>query len=103
MAEKTDGGLVNRLAPFFQDAMDGQAQGAPNQRNYLVYYGLVQEQPVNLWATNSAVAQSTPISPMQGISTNPSIFLRLTTLSAPQGETNLLNTADTGQVISGLT
>ncbi len=96
-------GYYNNQGICLQNDSQLVSQGAPNQRNYLVYYGLVQEQPVNLWATNSAVAQSTPISPMQGISTNPSIFLRLTTLSAPQGETNLLNTADTGQVISGLT
>jgi hypothetical protein len=97
----------DNLGIWLQDGSQLVSQGAPNYRNYLVYYGLVQEQPTNLWATNTAVAQSLPIAPSPfGSSANPSIFLRLTTICAPQGETNLLNTGDngvTGQVISGLT
>jgi len=80
------------------------SQGTPTARNYLAYYGLVQEQPTNLWGFTNAVAQALPISPFPTNSANkPSIFLRLTTICAPQGETNLLNTGDTGEVISGLT
>jgi hypothetical protein len=97
----------DNLGVWLQDGSQLVSQGTPNQRNYLVYYGLVQEQPVNLWGVTNAVAQSLPISPWPfGSSANPSIFLRLTTISTPQGETNLLNTADfgvTGQAISGLT
>jgi hypothetical protein len=37
------------------------SQGTPIQRNYLVYYGQVQEEPTNLWPTNTAVAQALPI------------------------------------------
>jgi hypothetical protein len=95
------------LGVWLQDGAQLVSQGAPNQRNYLVYYGLVQEQPVNLWGVTNAVAQSLPIAPQPfGSSANPSIYLRLTTICAPTGETNLLNTGDTGvtgQVISNLT
>jgi len=94
----------DNLSIWLQDGSQLVSQGAPNYRNYLVYYGLVQEQPVNLWGVTNAVAQSLPIAPQPfGSSANPSIFLRLTTICAPTGETNLLNTGDTGQVISGLT
>ncbi len=80
------------------------SQGTPNSRNYLAYYGQIQEQPLNLWGFTNAVAQALPISPSPTNSaTKPSVFLRLTTLCAPQGETNLLNTADSGQVLGGLT
>ena len=80
------------------------SQGTPNARNYLAYYGLIQEQPTNLWGFTNAVAQALPISPVPTNAANkPSIFLRLTTISEPQGETNLLNTADSNQVISRLT
>jgi len=78
------------------------SQGAPNYRNYLTYFSLVQEQPTNLWGVTNAVAQALPIYPTNS-TINPSIFLRLTTICAPQGETNLLNSGDTGQVISSLT
>jgi hypothetical protein len=97
----------DNLGIWLQDGSRLVSQGTPNYRNYLVYYGVVQEQPTNLWATNTAVAQSLPIAPFPyGSLANPSIFLRLTTICAPQGETNLLNTGDngvTGQVIGGLT
>jgi hypothetical protein len=78
--------------------------GTPNNRNYLVYYGLVQEQP---GVVTNVLAQAFPIaaSPV-GSNANPSIYLRLTTICAPTGEANLLNTGDfgkTGQVISNLT
>jgi hypothetical protein len=99
----------DNLGIWLQDNSQLVAQGAPNNRNYLVYYGLVQEQPANLWVTNGVpvtneIAQAMPVVPLPVNSTNgPSIFLRLTTICAPQGETNLLNTADSNQVISGLT
>jgi hypothetical protein len=104
--------LTNGVALAYYDnlgvlLLDGSqlvSQGAPNYRNYLVYYGLVQEQP---GVVTNSLAQSLPIAPCPlGSSANPSIFLRLTTICAPTGETNLLNTGDTGktgQVISGLT
>ena len=98
---------MDNLGIWLRDGSELVSLGTPSQRNYLVYYGLVQEQPTNLWHTNTAVAQSLPIVPKpSGSSANPSIFLRFTTICAPTGETNLLNTADhgvTGQVISGLT
>jgi hypothetical protein len=104
--------LTNGVALAYYDnlgilLLDGSqlvSQGAPNYRNYLVYYGLVQEQP---GVVTNALAQALPIasSPIGSLS-DPSIYLRLTTICAPTGETNLLNTSDfgkTGQVISGLT
>jgi hypothetical protein len=94
----------DNLGIWLQDGSQLVSQGAPNYRNYLVYYGLVQEQPVFLGGFTNAPAQALPIAPCPfGSSANPSIFLRFTTLCAPQGETNLLNTGDTGQIISGLT
>jgi hypothetical protein len=97
----------DNLGIWLQDGSQLVSQGAPNYRNYLAYYGLVQEQPVNYWGVTNALAQSLPIAPAPfGSSANPSIFLRLTTICAPTGQTNLLNTGDfgkTGQVISALT
>jgi hypothetical protein len=97
----------DNLGIWLQDGSQLVSQGSPIQRNYLVYYGLVQEQPVNYWGATNAVAQSLPIAPCPyGSNANPSIFLRLTTICAPTGETNLLNTGDTcypKQIISGLT
>ena len=91
----------DNLGIWLQDGSQLVSQGAPNYRNYLVYYGLVQEQP---GVVTNALAQALPIAPSPfGTSANPSIFLRLTTICAPTGETNLLNTGDTGQVISDLT
>jgi hypothetical protein len=91
----------DNLGIWLQDGGQLVSQGTPNYRNYLVYYGLVQEQP---GVVTNALAQALPIAPSPfGSSANPSIFLRLTTICAPQGETNLLNTGDTGQVISNLT
>jgi hypothetical protein len=97
-------GYYDDLGIWLQDNSQLVSQGAPNYRNYLVYYGLVQEQPVNLWGVTNAVAQSLPIAPIPFNSANkPSVFLRLTTICAPQGETNLLNTADSNQVVSAIT
>jgi hypothetical protein len=98
----------DNLGIWLQDGSQLVSQGTPNSRNYLVYYGLVQEQPFNLSGATNALAQALPIAPSPfGSSAYPSIFLRLTTICAPQGETNLLNTGDfvgyPGQTISGLT
>jgi hypothetical protein len=94
----------DNLGIWLQDGSQLISQGTPNYRNYLAYYGLVQEQP---GVVTNVLAQALPIAPAPyGSSANPSVFLRLTTICAPQGETNLLNTGDsstTGQVISGLT
>jgi hypothetical protein len=71
------------------------SQGTPNNRNYVVYYSHVQEQPLALGA--NTLAQAAPIVPSTAAGSNgPSIFLRFTTISAPTGETNLFNTGDTG-------
>jgi hypothetical protein len=94
----------DNLGIWLQGGSQLFSQGTPTQRNFVAYYGLVQEQPVNLWGVTNAVAQSLPIAACPSNSLpNPSIFLRLTTICAPTGETNLLNTGDTGQVISNLT
>jgi hypothetical protein len=79
------------------------SQGSPNQRNYIAYYNLIQEQPTNL-DTNVTVAESFPIYsdptiPNDGV--YPTLDLRLTTICAPTGETNLWNTG-TSQSISSL-
>jgi len=94
----------DNLGIWLQDGSLLFSQGAPNYRNYLVYYNLVQEQP---GVVTNSLAQALPIasSPIGSLA-NPSIFLRLTTICAPTGETNLLNTGDfgkTGQTVSGLT
>ncbi len=74
------------------------SQGSPNNRNYLVYYGLVQEQPA-LFLDGEGPAESFPI---MADPTNPPpppapiVFLRLTTICAPTGETNLLNFRNSG-------
>jgi hypothetical protein len=69
------------------------SQGTPNQRNYLVYYGLVQDQPISI-NTNVALGVAAPFSSSLPDSKGPAIFLRFTTICAPTGETNLLNTGD---------
>jgi hypothetical protein len=86
------------LGIWLQSGSQLVSQGAPNYRNYLAYYGQVQEQPVNLWGVTNALAQSLPFA----FTNEPSIFLRLTTICAPTGETYLLNTSDSNQAISGL-
>ncbi len=91
------------LGLWLQDDSQLISQGTPNYRNYIAFYGLVQEQPTNLWGVSNAIAQLMPIVPLPTNSANkPSIYLRLTTICAPQGETNLLNTADSNQVVSSL-
>jgi hypothetical protein len=86
---------------WLRDGSQFISQGTPNQRNYIVYNNLVQEWPESY---GDGIAVAEPLVPApSGTSANPSIFLRLTTICAPTGETNLWNTADTGQVISGLT
>ena len=80
----------NNLGIWLQDGSQLVSLGTPNQRNYLVYYGLVQEQPVNLWGVTNAVAQSLPIASRPfGSVADPSISLRFTTICAPTGEANL--------------
>jgi hypothetical protein len=75
------------------------SQGAPTQRNYIVYYGLVQEEPIRL-DTNVTLAQSYPIVPALAQTNGPVVFLRLTTICAPAGETNILNTGGVGNTQS---
>ncbi len=105
--------LTNGVAVAYYDGMGIElfdnaqlvSQGTPNYRNYIAYYNMVQEQPTNIsGAPNTvAVAQAMPIVPWPTNSANkPTIFLRLTTICAPQGETNILNTADSNKVVSSL-
>jgi hypothetical protein len=94
-----DGCLV-----WLQDNAHLVSQGTPNQRNYIVYFSAAQEWPYLYWG--STIAQLYPICPNpSGASAMPSVFLRLTTICAPTGETNLWNTGDfgLGQNISSLT
>ncbi len=93
----------DNLGLWLQDGASLVSQGSPTQRNYLAYYGAVQEQPLNYWGAANALAQSLPICPAPFNSlAAPSISLRLTTLCAPTGQTNLFETSDSGQVISSL-
>ncbi len=69
------------------------SQGSPNQRNYLVYYNLVQEEPISFLGYSLPGTQ--PIIPDPASASNyPSAFLRFTTICAPTGETNLFNSGD---------
>lgn len=71
------------------------SQGTPTQKNYLVYYNLVQEQPVNLWGVSNAVALSLPIDCNHtNAAQNPSIFLRFTTICAPTSANLVMDTDD---------
>jgi len=91
------------LGIWLQDSGQLVSQGAPNYRNYLVYYNMVQEEPAALWSVSNAIAQVMPIAPLPYSTNNkPSIYMRLTTIVAPQGQTNLWNTTDTNQVIASL-
>jgi hypothetical protein len=91
----------DNLGIWLQDGSQLDSQGTPNYRNFLVYYNLVQEQP---GVVTNTLAQALPIAPLPfGLTEKPSISLRLTTICAPTGETNLLNTGDSNQVISSLT
>ncbi len=89
--------------------MDGGnliSQGTPNQRNYIVYYNAVQEQPLSYFPTNNFMAQLHPFFPEPVHSSPlPTIDLRLTTICAPTGETNLWFSSDYGGnlVIGSLT
>jgi hypothetical protein len=104
------------------------SQGTPWRRNYLVYYGSVQEQPSNYTASGYGGGDAMvrrnrgPITPRRGPGVHdaamgggsepgpdyvagsapfafnggdtPSMYLRLTTICAPTGQTNLINTAN---------
>ncbi len=111
-------GLTNGVAMAYYDNLgilleDGASllsQGTPIQRNYLVYYGQVQEEPTNVWGISNGITQALPIVALPfGSSSNPIVSLRLTTIAAPTGQTNLLNTRDSSgtlnsnQVLSALT
>jgi hypothetical protein len=86
-----------------QDGSHLASGGSALQRDVLAYYGSVQEQPTNFWGVTNAVARSVPIAPAPfGSSSDPSIFLQFTSIFAPTGETNLLNTGDSGEILSGL-
>ena len=91
---------------WLQDGSALISQGMPNQRNYIVYYNAVQEQPVSYYPTNNFMARLVPIVPLPvGGAALPSIDLWLTTICAPTGETNLWFSSDYGgnNVISSLT
>ena len=84
------------------DASALTSQGQPNNRNYLVYYNLVQEQPVKIGAPNGDPALSLPFD-VTTITNPAAISLRLTTICVPTGEATLLTTGDIGDAVSSLT
>jgi hypothetical protein len=51
-------GYYNNVGILLKSGGELVSQGTPIQRNYLVYYGLVQEQPLNYWGVSNALAQS---------------------------------------------
>jgi hypothetical protein len=61
--------------------------GTPLQRNHIVYYNLVQEQPVNLAAPYGHGLSLPFFFYHSDFSRNPSLALRFTTLAAPLGAT----------------
>jgi hypothetical protein len=77
--------------------------GSPVQRNYLVHYNLVQEQPVYLAATNS-LSTAVPINTWHTDSSrNPSLTLRFTALVAPVGANYVVFTGAGGWEIGAFT
>ena len=91
---------------WLQDGSKLISQGTPDQRNYICYYGQVQEQASAITRSQTTWRNCYPFFALpSGSSANPVVDLRLTTICAPTGETNLWNTGDSGgnQVIGGLT
>ena len=71
------------------------SQGTPTQRNILAYYSLVQEQPVKLMASDTTLSDypyyTAPIITWHpDVAQYPSVYLRFTTIYAPQGEWNMI-------------
>jgi RHS repeat-associated protein len=114
-------GYYNGAGIMLEDTSQLVSQGSPWSRNYLVYYGLVQEEPINLGGGSGNndsmvleggrtagsfapaageggqpeaddVAGASPFAFQPGAT--PSMYLRLTTICAPTGQTNLINTAN---------
>jgi RHS repeat-associated protein len=84
------------------------SQGGPIQRNAIAYYTLVQEQAVKLMGSDTNLADypsnSLPIvTSHSNTGQNPSIYLRFTSIYAPQGAGNILNISGAGNAISNLT
>jgi hypothetical protein len=88
---------------WLQDGASLISQGSPTQRNCLAHYSAVQEEPLNYWGVSNALSQALPFAPAPlGPGPNPSINLRLTTVCAPTGQTNLFTSADASRLISSL-
>ncbi|HEY3855745.1 MAG TPA: hypothetical protein VGO67_15260 [Verrucomicrobiae bacterium] len=91
---------------WLKDGSSLVSQGTPNQRNYIAYFGQVQEQPNCYYPVTNFMARLIPLDPLpDGGTALPSIDLRLTTICAPTGETNLWFSSDYGgnNVIKSLT
>ena len=85
----------NNYGVWLQNSSQLVSQGSPIQRDWLVYYNLVQEQTNCLSGTNYALVNSLAIVPYHtNFSQNPSVSLRLTTLCAPQGAEYILYLGD---------
>jgi len=73
------------------------SQGTPNQRNVIVYYSLVQEQPVKLMSSDTNLSDypvnSYPITTYHSTLTKyPSVYLRFTSIYAPQVSQHIIYT-----------
>jgi len=95
-------GLYGNSLMWLEGGTQLISQGAPNQRNYLVYWNGVQEWPTypNLYPLSGVLLQQPAAF---GHLSNPFIFLRLTSVCAPTGETVLWQSEDSPLEISGLT
>jgi len=91
-------GYFNYIGLWLHNGSSLVSCGTPLQRNYLVHYNLVQEQPLNLALTTySGFHGAVPINPYHtDTSRNPSIALRFTTFMVPLGANNVVNTLDGG-------
>jgi hypothetical protein len=91
---------------WLKDGSSLVSQGAPNQRNYIAYFGAVMEQPISWYPVTNFMARLQPLVPLPDHgAAYPSIDLRLTTICAPTGETNIWFSSDYGgnNVIKSLT
>jgi hypothetical protein len=77
-------GYVGYSNLWFQNGGRLVSGGTPVHRNYIVYYNLAQEQPVNLAAPDSHASSLPFFFKHTDFSRNPSVALRFTTLVAPQ-------------------
>ena len=77
-------GYFTNFCTWLQNNSQLISQGTPNQRNYLVYYNLAQEQTNTVGGASYCLGGSLAIAPYHtNLSQNPSVYLRLTTVCAP--------------------